>query len=231
MLQLLHFTSPKYHHSGNSLWRKTELRTLLSSDFFTTSQLLLLSLCFFDWGPMHMLSEWLADSPFWSICHKVQGTCPRYVFTCPHYVFTCWSQDLSGQGITSFPLRLRKSEVPSSKTKQILFTVFKTLIKKTRPQNQKRKSFPQMFFQLSASHFVLVTSWGIFRCLDCKTNLGSLKFFACFYTLKANTCTFGLLLTHKILPIVGLSKTCFLTDITVIFPLFDCIFACWGHEL
>lgn len=52
-------------------------------------------------------------------------------------------------------------------------------------------------------------SRGFFRCLDCKKTLESLNIFAHFSTPKGNS---GQLLTHKILRIVGLSKTCFLTD-------------------
>lgn len=136
-----------------------------------------------------------------------------------------WSRD------NMFPIRrLRKAEVPSSKTKQVLFTVLKTLTKKT-----KKKIFPQMFFQLSASHFDLVTSWVFFRCLYCTTYLGSLNFFACFSTPKASTCTFGLLLTHKVLPTVGLSKPCFLTDSyhsdLSTFWLHLCLLGAWAINL
>lgn len=45
---LLHFALTKYYHCGNSLRHKTELRTLVSPDFFPSCQPLLLTL-FFLW--------------------------------------------------------------------------------------------------------------------------------------------------------------------------------------
>lgn len=60
LLQLPYFTSTKYHHCGNSLWHKTELKSLVSPYFFPSSQPLLLSLCFSDWRTKHVLGECLA---------------------------------------------------------------------------------------------------------------------------------------------------------------------------
>lgn len=104
---------------------KATARSLLSSNFFPRSQTPLHSLCFSDWRPAQVLSEWLAEQPFRSVLIRVKEL-HGSLLCC---IFLWWLQDHSSKSSKLFPFRrLRTAADSRRKTKQILFTVFIKLI-------------------------------------------------------------------------------------------------------
>lgn len=117
------FPFAKYHYSRNSLWNKTELRTLLSwfLSYFSSAVTFLV----FFWLETNVHTEWMVGwLTYWNCLSQDQRNVGQLDSLCIYVVVSgsLWSRD------NMFLMRrLRKAEVHSSKIKQLLFTVFKML--------------------------------------------------------------------------------------------------------